>query len=83
MQLKQLGTAYYVFPGASHNRLEHSLGVSWLSGQQIDYLASAQPELGITEEERMYVRIAGVAHDLGHGPFRCVLDAMFSTIALP
>ena len=26
--LKQLGAAYFVFPGASHNRFEHSLGVA-------------------------------------------------------
>ena len=24
--IKQLGTTYYVFPGASHNRFEHSIG---------------------------------------------------------
>ena len=24
--IKQLGGAYYVFPGASHNRFEHSIG---------------------------------------------------------
>lgn len=28
--LKQLGAIYYVFPGASHNRFEHSVGVSYL-----------------------------------------------------
>jgi HD superfamily phosphohydrolase len=68
--LKQLGTAYYVFPGASHNRFEHSIGVSHLSGQMIDFLAASTPSLGVTEEERMYIKIAGAVHDLGHGPFR-------------
>lgn len=29
--LKQLGTTYFIFPGASHNRFEHSIGVSHLA----------------------------------------------------
>lgn len=48
LQLKQLGTAYFVFPGAAHNRFEHSIGVSHVSGQLIDFLAVQQPELEIT-----------------------------------
>jgi hypothetical protein len=28
-ELKQLGLTYYVFPSASHNRFEHSLGVAY------------------------------------------------------
>jgi deoxynucleoside triphosphate triphosphohydrolase SAMHD1 len=29
--LKQLGTTYFLFPGASHNRFEHCIGVSYLA----------------------------------------------------
>ena len=36
--IKQLGTCYLVFPGSSHNRFEHSLGVSHLGKILIESL---------------------------------------------
>lgn len=75
--LKQLGTVYYVFPGASHNRFEHSIGVSFLSGNMIDHLAMINPELDITNEEKLCIRVAGAVHDLGHGPLSHVFDGLF------
>ena len=85
--LKQLGTCYYVFPGASHNRFEHSLGVSHLSGESLQYLyqvltASSQMRARGTDIEKC-VRIAGLVHDLGHGPFSHVFDGQFIPTVLP
>ncbi|KYR01208.1 HD phosphohydrolase domain-containing protein [Tieghemostelium lacteum] len=67
--LKQIGTTNFVFPCANHTRFEHSLGVSHLAGKYIEKIKASQPELEITQDELKFVRIAGLCHDLGHGPY--------------
>ncbi|EIE81108.1 hypothetical protein RO3G_05813 [Rhizopus delemar RA 99-880] len=64
-ELKQLGVLYYVFPGASHNRFEHSIGVSHLAGTLVERFAREQPELEISSNEIKCVKLAGLCHDLG------------------
>ncbi|RUP24480.1 hypothetical protein BC936DRAFT_138917 [Jimgerdemannia flammicorona] len=64
--LKQNGSAYFVFPGASHNRFEHSIGVSYLAGTLIERFQREQPDLEITESEVKCVKLAGLCHDLVH-----------------
>ena len=81
--LKQLGATYYVFPGASHNRFEHSLGVSHLSHTFFHKLCT--PEVVTHDWENEYqwkrcarlVQVAGLVHDLGHGPFSHLFDRGF------
>ncbi|CAH0477595.1 unnamed protein product [Peronospora belbahrii] len=75
--LKQLGTLYYVFPGASHNRFEHSLGVGFLSGQTVERFRHQQPELELTLRDSRLLSAAGLLHDLGHGPFSHVFEHEF------
>nr|XP_006003880.2 PREDICTED: deoxynucleoside triphosphate triphosphohydrolase SAMHD1-like [Latimeria chalumnae] len=81
--IKQLGGAYYVFPGASHNRFEHSIGVAYLAGCLARNLQEKQPELGIDHRDILCVQIAGLCHDLGHGPFSHLFDRKFIPQARP
>ncbi|XP_075757596.1 deoxynucleoside triphosphate triphosphohydrolase SAMHD1 isoform X3 [Pelodiscus sinensis] len=81
--IKQLGGTYYVFPGASHNRFEHSLGVGYLAGCLVRALHERQPELEISQRDILCVQIAGLCHDLGHGPFSHMFDGRFIPLARP
>ncbi|XP_028265921.1 deoxynucleoside triphosphate triphosphohydrolase SAMHD1 [Parambassis ranga] len=81
--IKQLGGTYYVFPGASHNRFEHSIGVGYLAGKLVQALNERQPELLISRRDILCVQIAGLCHDLGHGPFSHMFDGMFIPKARP
>uniref|UniRef100_A0A3B3WS05 HD domain-containing protein n=1 Tax=Poecilia mexicana TaxID=48701 RepID=A0A3B3WS05_9TELE len=81
--IKQLGGVYYVYPGASHNRFEHSIGVAYLAGELLQTLKEKQRKLRIDERDVLCVQIAGLCHDLGHGPFSHMFDLMFIPKARP
>ena len=81
--IKQLGLCYYVFPGASHNRFEHSLGVCYLSGLLIDTIKTNQPELKISERTALLIKIAGLVHDIGHACFSHFFDHHFLHKKIP
>ncbi|EFC37169.1 predicted protein [Naegleria gruberi] len=83
--LKQLGSCYHVFPGASHNRFEHCLGVAHLSKRWIDkfYHIGSMKEHNKPNFADMYIlQVAALCHDLGHGPFSHVFDNEFIPRAL-
>jgi HD superfamily phosphohydrolase len=61
--LKQLGTLYYVFPGASHNRFEHSLGVGYLAGEMVERFRQQQPELELSQRDSTLL-VRGVSRPL-------------------
>jgi HD superfamily phosphohydrolase len=65
--IRQLGMAYYVYPGAVHTRFQHSLGALHLTKLAIDTLRNKGVVIMPEEEESTYIAI--LLHDLGHGPF--------------
>jgi HD superfamily phosphohydrolase len=74
--IRQTGFSYKVFPGANTSRFEHSLGVYEVTRSLLSMLIARQPELRETLDERAreVVCIAGLVHDLGHGPFSHLFD---------
>lgn len=78
--IHQLALASLLYPGATHRRFEHSLGVMELAGRVFDVIVKTlSPTLAAQflevqiERRRQYwrqaVRLAGLCHDLGHLPF--------------
>ncbi|MES2356800.1 MAG: HD domain-containing protein [Gemmatimonadota bacterium] len=76
--VRQLGLAYFVYPGATHTRFEHALGAYHLCRIAIGLLR----ERGIAdvpEEECTVTTIAALLHDVGHYPFSHALEEIGAT----
>lgn len=68
--IKQLGFSEFSFPGATHNRYLHSIGVGHLAVQAFDSIFRAFPFSKNTVKIRLRqtFRLAALLHDVGHGP---------------
>lgn len=69
-EIKQLGFAEYSFPGGTHNRYLHSIGVCHLAGQIFDAIFREYPfsSVKVKRRFRQVMRLAALLHDVGHGP---------------
>lgn len=81
--IHQLSLSYLVYPGATHKRFEHCLGVMELAGRVYDVVTdpnNVHPRIhGLDfvhdrnsphwQHYRTTVRMAALCHDLGHLPF--------------
>lgn len=80
-RIHQLQSAWWVFATAEHSRFQHSLGAMHLAGQWAHHLfptlrrhhPEAPSEALIIET----LRVAGLLHDVGHGPFGHFFDEVY------
>jgi len=72
--IRQLGVCHYVYPSASHTRLEHSLGVYNLVDKLFKSLLENQPNLEISKRNIQLIKISGLIHDIGHVCFSHSFD---------
>ncbi len=68
-RIKQLGFSDFVFPGATHSRLAHSLGVFQTARQLMKIVKAHLGEERYLETRAHAAIAAALVHDVGHGPF--------------
>ncbi len=86
--ISQLGFLQsYVYPGAVHDRFTHALGAMHVAGRLFGRVTSSSSIFtdNLSADEinqlRQRVRLAGLLHDIGHGPFSHASEAVFPQLS--
>lgn len=74
--IRQLGLAYLVYPGATHTRFDHALGVYHLARWAMGLLADRGELQGIDPVDCKLAPYAALLHDVGHYPFSHALEEL-------
>jgi uncharacterized protein len=74
--IKQLGHAHLVYPGATHTRFDHAVGVYHLACRALDVLAGRGDLRLIDPGEAALIPLAALLHDIGHYPFSHALEEL-------
>jgi HD superfamily phosphohydrolase len=80
-RIKQLGFSDFVYPGATHTRFSHSLGVYHLAQKLADIIrktASRPNDVAIN-----HAIVAALVHDIGHGPFSHAFEEVGKKLDIP
>ncbi|MGC8661189.1 MAG: HD domain-containing protein [Nitrososphaeria archaeon] len=74
-RIKQLSSAFLVYPAANHTRFEHSLGAMHMAA----VIGAELKDKGyIGDDDVQLLRIGGLLHDAGHGPFSHLFEDIIS-----
>ncbi len=83
--VRQLGFTFYLFPGATHTRFAHTLGVLHVMDKILRSVGKAVPEEkffdpNVTDEQTRFhrtMRLAGMLHDIGTFPFSHTVEIAY------
>lgn len=78
--IKQLGFSEYVFPGASHTRYLHSIGVMHVATMVFDSLFKDQSSKEILRLKES-LRLACLLHDIGHAPLSHSTESVMPAVS--
>ena len=81
-RIRQLGFSELVFPGATHTRFAHSIGVFHTART---LLAAIEPKMGkrLKSHQREVALAASLVHDVGHGMFSHSFEEVGKALNLP
>ena len=81
--IKQLGFSEFSFPGATHNRYLHSIGVGHLAILAFDSIFGAYPfsKNSVKLRLRQTCRLAALLHDVGHGPLSHAIEEVMPQLS--
>ncbi len=80
-RVKQLGFSELVFPGATHSRFAHSVGVFHTARRLSALIQNRLPDLFDVDRARI-ATAAALVHDLGHGPFSHAFEDALKRLGL-
>lgn len=74
--IKQLGHAHLVYPGATHTRFDHAVGVYHLARRALNVLGERGGLDEVDSVDRALIPLAALLHDIGHYPFSHALEEL-------
>ncbi len=81
-RIKQLGFSDFVYPGATHTRLAHSVGVFHTARR---LMKTVEDQLGVSAYQSHRAKVclaAALVHDVGHGPFSHAFESVGKRLEL-
>ena len=79
--IKQLGFANFVFPGATHSRFIHSIGVMFIGEKCFDTLFHHIPSTKEQRRIKQTFKLACLLHDIGHAPLSHTTETVMPNVS--